>query len=156
MNYWVRVIVFLLLNFGALAIGSIFTKAGVNSEWYASLLKAPWTPPGFLFGIAWTIIMICFSFFMAKIYGESVVNRRRKISLIYAVQWILNVAWNPIFFYLHKTQIALLDIFLLLIVVGYFLYLGINHVRLFWLLMLPYFSWLLIATSLNGYIVLNN
>ena len=43
-----RLIAFLLLNFGALAIGGFFTGKGVTSDWYADLLKAPWTPPGWV------------------------------------------------------------------------------------------------------------
>ena len=51
---------FLLLNFGALAIGSYFMNNGPQSNWYLTLNKAPWTPPGWVFGVAWTTIMICF------------------------------------------------------------------------------------------------
>jgi hypothetical protein len=39
MNY--RIIIFLLINFGALAIGSFFTGKGVPSDWYEGLIKAP-------------------------------------------------------------------------------------------------------------------
>jgi tryptophan-rich sensory protein len=156
MKYLIRVVVFLLLNFGALAIGSIFTKSGVSSDWYSSLSKAPWTPPGYIFGIAWTFIMICFSFFMAKIYGSAKGEIRKKIVIAYTIQWILNVLWNPLFFYLHKTEIALIDISLLFLVVTYFMYTGYKQIQLFVVFVLPYFLWLLIATSLNGYIVLNN
>ena len=46
-----QLVIFALLNFGALAIGGLFTGGGVSSEWYASLNKAPWTPPGWVFGI---------------------------------------------------------------------------------------------------------
>lgn len=63
-----RLILFLILNFGALALGGLFTNNGVNSEWYTNLNKAPWTPPGWVFGFAWTTIMICFSIYMAKAY----------------------------------------------------------------------------------------
>lgn len=156
MNYLLKVVVFLLLNFGALAIGSIFTKSGVNSEWYSSLSKAPWTPPGYLFGVAWTFIMICFSFFMAKIYSNAIDGFRKKIIFAYVIQWILNVLWNPLFFYLHQTEIALIDICLLLAVVTYFTFIGYKQVHWYVLFVLPYFLWLLIATSLNGFIVLNN
>lgn len=36
-----RLIVFLAINFGALAIGGIFTGSGVPSDWYQNLNKAP-------------------------------------------------------------------------------------------------------------------
>ena len=34
-----RIIIFLLLNFGALAIGGSFTGKGVPSDWYMELEK---------------------------------------------------------------------------------------------------------------------
>jgi tryptophan-rich sensory protein len=49
-----RLIIFLALNFAALAIGGLFTSKGVSSDWYAGIAKAPWTPPGWAFGAAWT------------------------------------------------------------------------------------------------------
>ena len=54
-----------MLNFGALAIGSYFTASGASSDWYQNLNKAPWTPAGWVFGAAWTSIMICYSVYMA-------------------------------------------------------------------------------------------
>lgn len=36
-----RLIIFLVLNFGALALGSYFTGAGVTSDWYYNLKIAP-------------------------------------------------------------------------------------------------------------------
>jgi len=59
-----HVILFLVLNFGALAVASLFTGNGVASNWYQHLNKAPWTPPGWMFGLAWTTIMICFALYI--------------------------------------------------------------------------------------------
>ena len=53
-------LIFLIINFAALGLGSWIMGAGAQSEWYSSLNQAPWTPPGWVFGAAWTIIMICF------------------------------------------------------------------------------------------------
>ena len=75
-----RLIIFFLLNFGALGIGGFFTGPGVSSEWYQNLNKAPWTPPGWVFGAAWTTIMICFSIYMAFAW-EKIENRNLLIGL---------------------------------------------------------------------------
>ncbi len=147
-------IVFLLVNFAALALGGNFTGEGVPSEWYGDLRKAPWTPPGWVFGFAWTTIMIFFAFYMAKLWSQS--EDKKTIILLYSIQWILNFGWNPTFFYFHQTGWALLIISALLLVVFYF---GIKYyplVKNFTLLILPYFLWLCIATSLNAYIYLVN
>lgn len=149
-----RLILFLILNFGALAIGAIFTGKGVPSEWYASLQKAPWTPPGWMFGFAWTTIMICFSIFMALLWPK--VNQTSFLVGWFAMQWILNVAWNPAFFHFHFVGLALMIIILLTIVIGYMLFFAKPLLKSYTLFLLPYFVWLLIATSLNAYILVQN
>jgi translocator protein len=149
-----RLIIFFLLNFGALAIGGLFTGTGVNSEWYANLNKAPWTPPGWVFGAAWTIIMICFSFYMTYAMKES-----RNVSLLiilFAIQWILNVIWNPTFFYYQNALFGLIQISLLTVLVAYLFFNYLPILKIKSLLILPYLIWLMIATSLNAYIFFKN
>jgi tryptophan-rich sensory protein len=150
----IKLIIFLLLNFGALALGGLFTGNGVVSSWYADLNKAPWTPPGWVFGFAWTTIMICFSFYMAQLWLQT--ENKTLLMVLFIFQWVLNVAWNPVFFSLHQTGLALAIILLLTFLVGYFLYANWPQIKLKSLLLLPYFIWLLIATSLNAYVVLKN
>lgn len=149
-----RLIVFLVLNFGALALGGLFTSKGVTSDWYYNLKIAPWTPPGWVFGFAWTTIMFCFSFYMAYLIAK-VENRRFLIS-IYIFQWILNVAWNPVFFYFHQIGLGLVVIVALTVLVGYFLFKYLPLIKVWSLWIAPYFIWLLIATSLNVYLYLYN
>ena len=149
-----RFAIFLLLNFGALGIGRVFTGKGVPSDWYLELNKAPWTPPGWVFGLAWTTIMICFSLYMAYLW-PSIENKKLIIGL-YVLQWVLNVAWNPLFFHLHNIAVALVVISLLTLLIGYLLYNYWPVLKVKSTLLLPYFVWLLIATSLNGYIYFKN
>lgn len=149
-----RIVIFLVLNFGALAIGGLFTGKGVPSDWYMELNKAPWTPPGWVFGAAWTTIMICFSVYMAYLWPSA--ENKNFIIGLYTLQWILNVGWNPTFFYLHNVIVALIVITLLTILITYFLFNFWTVLKLKSSLLLPYFIWLLIATSLNGYIYFKN
>jgi translocator protein len=149
-----RTILFLVINFAALALGMIFTGKGVPSEWYVSLNKAPWTPPGWVFGAAWTTIMVFFAFYMA--FAVAKVKNKQGILLLFGLQWILNVMWNPVFFYFHKVMLGLIVISALTLVVGLFLVRYWSDLKAKSLLVLPYFIWLLIATSLNWYILQYN
>ncbi len=149
-----RLIIFLALNFAALAIGGIFTSKGVSSDWYDNLAKAPWTPPGWVFGAAWTTIMICFSIYMANAWLK--IEHKKLLIILFAFQWILNVSWNPFFFYYHNILLAFFVISLLTILIGYILFFYWPALKLVSILILPYFIWLLIATSLNGYILFKN
>lgn len=149
-----KLTIILLLNFGALALGGLFTSKGVPSEWYTSLSKAPWTPPGWTFGVAWTTIMFCFSIYMVNLW--SVTEDKKTLIILYSAQWILNVGWNPTFFYYNKVLAALFLISALTILIGFFLLFYWPSMKQKSILIAPYFIWLLIATSLNGYIYLKN
>ena len=153
-NFTYLSILFLFLNFLGLYLGVYFTGDGVTSDWYKTLNKAPWTPPGWVFGFAWTSIMICFAFYLSKLFTKGP-NKKRNV-IIYAGQWILNLSWNPLFFYLHEMAISMIILILLLIVLLYFLYLNYSTIKTFSLLLLPYVLWLIVACSLNAYTLINN
>jgi len=153
MNLSKLILLFLVINFGALFIGSLLMNNGPQTSWYTNLNQAPWTPAGWVFGVAWTSIMICFSVYMAYLVNE---NGFRSIAVLFSIQFVLNVIWNYVFFNLHLTSIGLILIALLTLVVFYFLIRYYTTLKLKSLLILPYFIWLIIATSLNFYIVFNN
>lgn len=153
-SFLFRIVLFLVLNFAALGIGGYFTGSGVPSVWYQSLAKAPWTPPGWVFGAAWSTIMVAFAFYMAWLYSR--LPEVGILWLFYALQWVLNVSWNPTFFYMQATSSALVLISALtiLLILGFVRWWPILGVRS--LALAPYIAWLVIATSLNAYIVWNN
>lgn len=146
-------IIFLVINFGGLALGNFLMNNGPQSSWYAQLEKAPWTPPGWVFGAAWTIIMICFSIYLMYLFFTKNNQKRR---LLYALQVILNVSWNYIFFNQHQVFVAQIGITLLTALIFYFFFTFFNEQKSKSVLLLPYMVWLCIATSLNLYILVNN
>ena len=154
MKFTLRFILFLFLNFIALTLGGLFTADGVSSEWYQTLNKAPWTPPGWVFGTAWTFLMCCFAVYMSIRWAKE--QDKKKTLMLYCIQWVLNVSWNPIFFYFHQNLLGLVDITLLLLVITLMGILSLRSMRFHTFWILPYLIWLAIATSLNGYITFNN
>jgi tryptophan-rich sensory protein len=148
-----KIILFLVLNFTALAIGGLFTGGGVSSIWYQELSKAPWTPPGWAFGAAWTFIMICFAVYMAYLLKE---ENKQQVTLLFGIQWVLNVSWNPVFFYFQNVTLGLIVISALTVLVAYFFFTFMKTLKIKTAFIAPYLIWLLIATSLNGYILINN
>ena len=153
MKYSIILIIFLVINFGALGIGSLLMGNGAQSEWYLSLNKAPWTPPGWVFGAAWTTIMICFSIYMAQLYTN---DKSTLVIGLFIIQVILNVSWNYMFFNQHKVGLGLVIITLLTLLILYFLIRFYGQLQLFSLLIVPYVLWLIIATSLNFYVYTKN
>lgn len=148
-----NIFIFLVINFGALYIGTLLMNNGPKTNWYMNLNKAPWTPPGWVFGVAWTTIMFCFSIYMAYLIN---ILLNTKIIILFSVQFILNVIWNYIFFNQHLVSIGLLVIIALTAIVTIMLYDYRKKLKLKSLLILPYFIWLCIATSLNMYILIHN
>ena len=148
-------LLFLASNFGALGIGVLLMNNGSASEWYSNLEKAPWTPAGWVFGVAWFSIMFCFSIYMANLVMRFKTPNSNLVKL-YVFQWILNVSWNFIFFNQHLTVFGLIVILSLWWLVGYFTFKYIETLKWTTLLIAPYLIWLTIASSLNGYIVLFN
>jgi translocator protein len=150
-----RFLLFLFFNFSALGIGVFLMNNGPQTEWYKSLNQAPWTPANWVFGVAWSSIMFCFSFYMTKLsFHFNFLNR--KLVILFTCQWILNVSWNFIFFNKHLTLLGLVVITLLWLLIGYFTFNYLKKASLYTLLILPYLIWMTIATSLNAYIYFYN
>ncbi|MBM3452250.1 MAG: tryptophan-rich sensory protein [Bacteroidetes bacterium] len=145
---------FLLLNFGALSLGGfLMGSSPAENTWYLSQNKAPWTPPGWVFGFAWTLIMLLFSVYMSLIWRK---NPGKQNALIYGIHLLLNISWNGVFFQFHLVSAGFVILLALLIVL--LLTQKKNFGWLNWslLLILPYCVWLCIASSLNLFVLLYN
>lgn len=153
MKFLKPLFVFLILNFGALGLGILLMGNGPTSDWYTSMSQAPWTPPNWLFGTAWTFIMLCFSFYMAFLYRKHPTN---KVITLFIIQFVLNIAWNFVFFNQHMIAIGLGTIIALTFIITAFLVTYFKLMKAYNVLILPYFIWICIATSLNLYILIHN
>lgn len=153
-QFIVRIFIFGILNFLALGIGAQLIGSGATSEWYNNLNKAPWTPPGWMFGVAWTTIMICFSIYMVELWNTT--KNRNTILILFSIQWVLNVLWNPSFFKYHYILLGLIIIILLTGIIAKLFISNLTLLRFKSIWILPYLGWLVIATSLNTYIYLKN
>ncbi len=144
---------FLILNFATLGLGLVFMKGEATGTWYLNLEKAPWTPPSWFFGFAWTSIMLLFSGYLAK-YALRFWNKN--FTILFSIQILLNATWSLAFFNLHLVGLGLVIIVGLTLVVSYILFKNAKRMSKATVLLVPYFVWLLIATSLNTYILLYN
>ncbi len=146
-------LLFLTINFGGLAVGSWLMDNGPSTSWYLDLNQAPWTPPGWVFGVAWTTIMICFSIYMTFLYEK---QKSKELIGLFTLQFILNVSWNFVFFNQHLVAFGLIIIVLLTLLTFYFLLRYKSVLKLKSILIIPYCLWLCIASSLNLYVLLYN
>jgi tryptophan-rich sensory protein len=144
-----------VVNFLALGIGVLLMENGPQTSWYTSLNQAPWSPANWVFGFAWSVIMLCFSFYMTKL-SLKYSKLNTKIIILFSVQFFLNFIWNYIFFNQHQVALGLFTIVLLWLLVGYFTFNYLKILKYNTILIAPYLVWLTIATSLNAYILYYN
>jgi len=145
------------VSFCASFIGSVATFSGNSFTWYDSLKKPFFTPPGWVFGPAWTLLYLMMGIAAFLVWQKGLSDSRVRIALAcFIVQLAFNAAWSVIFFGFHSVGLALLDIV--------FLWLAIlATVISFWRvdrvaagLLLPYIGWVSFAAILNAGIYLLN
>ena len=140
-----RLALFLVIAFVPAVFGGIFGPG----DWYASLSKPPWTPPGWLFGPVWTLLYLMIGVAGHLAYGQCD-GRQRAIAFgVYGLQLLLNALWSWLFFGLERPDLAFVDIVALLglIVLNIVLFLPIS--RAAGLLLVPYALWVAFASALN-------
>ena len=155
-NFWWKLVVLLMINFGALALGSAWTSPGTESDWYRLANQAPWSPPGWVFGAAWFTIGVTYSIMMALL-DNSIYREYEPIQRWFWFSVILNIAWNPVFFGLHAVGLGI--IILLSLAYCIFNLVEFTKEKLGWKvawLGMPYFLWLMVALSLNLYFTIMN
>lgn len=86
MDIWVFFI-FLLACGPAAATGAMFSPG----DWYQALKKPGWTPPNWLFPVAWTTLYLCMALAAERVARQAGVNATAGIALaLYALQMGLN------------------------------------------------------------------
>ena len=153
MKFYKGLVLFIVINFSALAIGTWLMNDGPQSEWYITLNQAPWSPPGWVFGVAWSSIMLLFSVYMSYLVQ---INSSKKIIVLFSIQFVLNVFWNYLFFNQHLIALGLLNLVFLTLLMFYFFVTFKQTLKNKSVFVLPYCLWLVLATSLNLYIAIFN
>lgn len=135
----------LIACFGAASLGALF----MPGEWYASLRKPSWNPPGWIFGPVWTALYTLMAVAAWLVWQQGGFNTHRRALTLFAVQLALNAAWTPLFFGLHWPGVAFAEIVLLWLAIAATLtaFHRINAPAA-WLLA-PYLAWVSFAAALN-------
>jgi benzodiazapine receptor len=93
---------FVLLCFGVSILGGM-AAASALPDWYASLAKPAWTPPGWVFGPVWTVLYSMIAVAGWLVWRE---GRSRRAMLLFLLQLALNAAWPWLFFFLRRPDWA--------------------------------------------------
>jgi len=148
-NWWLVLIVSILIIALVSFLGNIFTSQGTDSAWFQEI-RPSITPPNFVFPIAWTIIftLIALSLFFAWISAKNR-KEKEKIALVFGLNFVFNVLWSLFYFALKLPVLAFVDI-ILVWVTALLMILTTRKINkaAMWMLV-PYILWLTFAAILN-------
>ncbi len=142
--------------YGAGAIGSAFTTPKIPT-WYATLNKPSFTPPDAVFMPVWLTLYALMGIAVFLIWRKGLQTGRVKPAFIlFWVQLVLNALWSVVFFGYESPAggfaiILALGIILLITTIKFF-----KISKTAGGLLVPYLSWIVIAASLNGGIMILN
>ena len=121
---------------------------------YNTLQKPPLSPPGFLFGIVWSILYILMGISYGILATKNLVEYR--VNKAYFLPLIINLIW-PILFFVFKWRLfSCIWIILLIIAIIYMIVVFYRKNKLSAYLQIPYLLWTIFATYLNiGVYLLN-
>lgn len=142
MTRYLTLIPFIALVFAAASTGALFSPGA----WYASLNKPSWTPPDWLFPVAWTVLYLMIAIagwlaWRAGGVGAAVV--------IWGVGLVLNALWSYLMFGRHDITLALVDVACLWIATAAFIYAAWDLDRTAAYIFIPYLAWVSFAAALN-------
>lgn len=128
----------------AAATGAVFQPG----EWYRRLDKPAWTPPDWLFPLAWTVLYVLITWSAWRV-AESGSPLTAPALAVFAAQITLNALWSPIFFGLRRMGAAMAVLVCLWLSIAAMLV-------LFWMvepvtgaMIVPYLLWVTVAGALN-------
>ena len=104
-KYLPAVALTLLPNVGGFA-SSLVGKSEPRGEWYGSLKKHSFHPPGWVVGPVWTVLYTCVGVSSYLIFRKGGFVAQSVPLTIYGVQLLLNWSWSPIFFHFHRIDLV--------------------------------------------------
>ena len=144
LNNRISVFVFVFLT---LIIGGFASSQSLDI-WYVNLVKSDLNPPGYIFGIVWPILYLLMSIAAYRTF-EITKNP-------FFIQLIFNAMWSWLFFFFQMPFIALINIWLLIYLNTVLTIKMYKLDKFSGLIYVPYVLWLLFASYLNLFIVVNN
>ena len=135
-------LLFLAASAAAAATGYLFQPGA----WYAGLAKPGFTPPNWVFPVAWAWIYVSVAYAAARV---AVLPGTQLAIAFFALQIALNTLWTPVFFGAHRMGVGFLVILALWAAVAAMGWRFFAHDRIAGALVVPYLVWLTLAAALN-------
>lgn len=150
-----RLIISLIIPLAAGGLAAFITRG--DMDLYNSIKRPPFSPPGIVFPIVWTVLYILMGISLYLVWnnGDAYADKTAAYTL-FGFQLFLNFIWSPVFFSARQFLLAFIILAVLWLSV---LAMIISFYRIYKpaaLLQIPYLIWLTIAGYLNiGVYILN-
>ena len=130
-------------------LSGFLSNSGYSNPWFDALRKPGFMPPGWAFGVAWTILYILIGISLAMLLHAKGARKRERAIILFGLMLVINLAWSQVFFGMHKVTFAL-GMIAAMIVLTASLILILWRIRIVAALLLyPYLGWLMFAGLLN-------
>jgi translocator protein len=121
-----------------------------NNDWYDTIVKPSWNPPGYLFGPVWTTLYLLMGISLWIVWkSNSNEEMRMEAMQLFAAQLFLNFWWTIIFFKFHSPIAAFIEIILMIVLIFYTIFRFAEISKTAAWLLVPYISWVCFAAILN-------
>lgn len=139
---WTLFFTFLAACGGAATTGALFQPG----DWYDSLKKPAWTPPDWLFPVAWTTLYLLMSLAAMRV---AVTEGGVQALAFWSVQIAMNTLWTPVFFGLRRMRAAMTVMVFLWLSVAVTTYAFFAVDPIAGVMFVPYLIWVSVAGALN-------
>lgn len=146
---WTLFLIFMSACCAAAATGAMFQPG----DWYKTLSKPLWTPPDWLFPVAWTVLYVASAIAAARV---APLDSSEYALAFWALQIALNTLWSPVFFGLNRMRAALVIVSCLWLAVFATMVALFRLDMIAGLLFVPYLAWVTVATALNASVLRRN
>ena len=117
-------------------------------SYFSTNKKVFFQPPGYVFGIVWTLIYIMLGFYLYLLVQQRKSNQYFTYMLtLFVINLLFNLSWTPIVNIHKKFKLGILLIALMIFTL--FLLISIDNKPVNRSLLIPYLSWLFLALLLN-------
>ena len=139
---------FLVLTFGAAAIGTMATTPAID-DWYRRLEMPALTPPSWVFSPVWTLLYVLMAIAAWIVWRRGGLHRARLALSLFLIQLALNAGWSIIFFGMRRPGLALVELAVLWVAILATLIAFSRWSRTAAWLLAPYLAWVTFAGYLN-------
>ena len=130
------------------ALSGFLSRKG--NEFYSLYVQKPsFSPPDWLFPIAWGILYALMGIGAARVEAQPVSKARSRGMNLFIIQLAVNFFWSLIFFNAQAYGAAFLWLLLLLVLVAAMTLTFYRTDKLAAYLQIPYLLWLIFAAALN-------